>query len=100
MRGDYRAASKRLILEAESTVGLVIPASQLVQSDLVALRRILKNVRVLFLAGFMIFMYGFETFLDIRQHKALKLPTLPGPLKGVVSQEKFEKARAYSLDKR
>lgn len=45
-------------------------------------------------------MYIFETYLDIRQHAALKLPTLPRPLVGVISQEKFEKSRAYSLDKR
>lgn len=49
--------------------------------------------------GFMIFMYFFETYLDIRQHAALKVPTLPKPLVGVISQEKFEKAQAYSLDK-
>jgi STE24 endopeptidase len=49
--------------------------------------------------GFMIFMYTFETLLDIRQHAALKLKHLPAPLYGVVSQEKFEKAQAYSLDK-
>ncbi|KHN29321.1 CAAX prenyl protease 1 like [Glycine soja] len=30
---------------------------------------------------------------------ALKLPTLPKTLEGVISQEKFEKSRAYSLDK-
>lgn len=51
-------------------------------------------------AGFMIFMYIFETYLDIRQHRALKLPTLPKPLLGVISDEKFERSRAYSLDKR
>lgn len=49
--------------------------------------------------GFMILMYFFETYLDLRQHTALKIPKLPPPLVGVVSQEKFEKARAYSLDK-
>eukprot|EP00252_Welwitschia_mirabilis_P016005 TRINITY_DN35466_c0_g1_i1.p1 TRINITY_DN35466_c0_g1~~TRINITY_DN35466_c0_g1_i1.p1 ORF type:complete len:425 (-),score=70.04 TRINITY_DN35466_c0_g1_i1:276-1550(-) len=49
--------------------------------------------------GFMIFMYFFETYLDLRQHATLKLPYLPKPLEGVVSQEKFEKSRAYSLDK-
>ncbi|VFQ82062.1 unnamed protein product [Cuscuta campestris] len=49
--------------------------------------------------GFMIFMYFFETYLNIRQHAALKVPTLPKPLVGVISQEKFEKAQAYSLDK-
>ncbi|CAL9153886.1 unnamed protein product [Musa hybrid cultivar] len=49
--------------------------------------------------GFMIFMYLFETYLDIRQHAALKLPNLPKPLEGVISREKFEKARAYSIDK-
>lgn len=49
--------------------------------------------------GFMILMYIFETYLDLRQHAALKLPTLPRTLEGVISQEKFEKSRAYSLDK-
>uniref|UniRef100_A0A0C9QWP0 CAAX prenyl protease n=1 Tax=Wollemia nobilis TaxID=56998 RepID=A0A0C9QWP0_9CONI len=49
--------------------------------------------------GFMIFMYFFETYLDVRQHTSLKLPHLPKPLEGVVSQEKFEKSRAYSIDK-
>ncbi|KAJ0111653.1 hypothetical protein Patl1_00495 [Pistacia atlantica] len=49
--------------------------------------------------GFMILMYFFETYLDLRQHAALKLPTLPKTLEGVISQEKFEKSRAYSLDK-
>lgn len=49
--------------------------------------------------GFMILMYIFETYLDIRQHRALKLPSLPKQLEGVVSQEKFEKSKAYSLDK-
>ncbi|XWS46138.1 hypothetical protein CRYUN_Cryun14cG0038000 [Craigia yunnanensis] len=48
---------------------------------------------------FMILMYFFETYLDLRQHAALKLPTLPRTLEGVISQEKFEKSRAYSLDK-
>ncbi|RWR80900.1 CAAX prenyl protease 1 [Cinnamomum micranthum f. kanehirae] len=49
--------------------------------------------------GFMILMYIFETYLDLRQHAAHKLTTLPKPLLGVVSKEKFDKARAYSLDK-
>jgi STE24 endopeptidase len=49
--------------------------------------------------GFMILMYIFESYLDFRQHAALKLPTLPKSLEGVISQEKFEKSRAYSLDK-
>jgi STE24 endopeptidase len=49
--------------------------------------------------GFMILMYFFESYLDLRQHAALKLPTLPKTLQGVISQEKFEKSRAYSLDK-
>jgi len=52
------------------------------------------------ISGFMILMYIFESYLDLRQHKALKLPTLPKSLEGVISQEKFEKSRAYSLDKR
>ncbi|XP_065859735.1 CAAX prenyl protease 1 homolog [Euphorbia lathyris] len=49
--------------------------------------------------GFMIFMYIVETYLDFRQYTALKLPTLPRTLEGVISQEKFKKARAYSLEK-
>ncbi|KAJ6809183.1 CAAX prenyl protease 1-like protein [Iris pallida] len=49
--------------------------------------------------GFIVLMYIFETYLDIRQHAALKLPSLPKPLEGVVSEEKFGKSRAYSLDK-
>lgn len=49
--------------------------------------------------GFMIFMYFFESYLDLRQHVSLKLPYLPKPLEGVVSREKFEKSRAYSIDK-
>ncbi|GAB2232161.1 hypothetical protein Droror1_Dr00011188 [Drosera rotundifolia] len=49
--------------------------------------------------GFLILMYLFETYLDLRQHAALKLPTLPKPLVGLISQDKFEKSRAYSLDK-
>ena len=53
-----------------------------------------------FVSGFMIVMYIFETYLDMRQHSALKLPSLPKTLVGVISQEKFEKSRAYSLDKR
>lgn len=49
--------------------------------------------------GFMVLVYFFETYLDIRQHRSLKLPTLPKALQGIISQEKFEKSRAYSLDK-
>ena len=44
-------------------------------------------------------MYIFETYLDLRQLTALKLPTLPKTFVGVISQEKCEKSRAYSLDK-
>lgn len=44
-------------------------------------------------------MYIFESYLDVRQHAAHKLPKLPKPLMGVISQDKFEKSRAYSLDK-
>ncbi|KAK5811865.1 hypothetical protein PVK06_027244 [Gossypium arboreum] len=47
----------------------------------------------------MILMYLFETYLDLRQHAALKLTTLPKTLEGVISQKKFEKFRAYSLYK-
>lgn len=50
--------------------------------------------------GIMILSYIFESYLDLRQHAAHKLPNLPKTLEGVISQEKFEKSRAYSLDKR
>ncbi|KAJ0837195.1 putative ste24 endopeptidase [Helianthus annuus] len=50
--------------------------------------------------GFMMLKYIFETYLDLRQHAALKLPTsLPKTLEGVISQKYLEKCRAYSIDK-
>eukprot|EP00245_Coleochaete_scutata_P015436 TRINITY_DN687_c0_g1_i1.p1 TRINITY_DN687_c0_g1~~TRINITY_DN687_c0_g1_i1.p1 ORF type:complete len:429 (+),score=85.40 TRINITY_DN687_c0_g1_i1:15-1301(+) len=49
--------------------------------------------------GFRLVNYIFETYLDVRQHAALKLPTLPPTLQGVVSPEKFKKSQAYTLDK-
>ncbi|CAN4108983.1 unnamed protein product [Withania somnifera] len=57
------------------------------------------NWRIMYSVSFMILMYIFESYLDVRQHAAHKLPTLPKPLVGVISQDKFEKSRAYSLDK-
>ncbi|XP_022017349.1 CAAX prenyl protease 1 homolog isoform X4 [Helianthus annuus] len=49
--------------------------------------------------GLEILMYIFETYLHLRQHAALKLRTLPKTLVGVISQETFEKYRAYNIDK-
>ncbi|XP_042514064.1 CAAX prenyl protease 1 homolog isoform X2 [Macadamia integrifolia] len=49
--------------------------------------------------GFMILIYIFETYLCLRQYAALKLPTLPRPLEGIISREEFEMSRAYNLDK-
>ncbi|KAL3830733.1 hypothetical protein ACJIZ3_019535 [Penstemon smallii] len=49
--------------------------------------------------GFAIMMYMFESYLDLRQYTALKSPTLPKPLVGVISQKKFEKSRAYNIEK-
>ncbi|CAN6244987.1 unnamed protein product [Urochloa humidicola] len=49
--------------------------------------------------GCMILVYIFETYLRIRQHRALKLPTLPKPLLGVISDEKFKRSRDYTLDR-
>ena len=43
--------------------------------------------------------YILETYLDIRQHRALLRPTLSPALKGIVSDLRFAKARCYSLDK-
>ena len=86
---------------------LIIPWS----CHLFAFHKVLNNVlfvlSLMFLysplcyfLGFMILMYIFESYLDLRQHTALKLPKLPKTLEGVISQEKFEKSRAYSIDKR
>uniref|UniRef100_A0A803NXD6 CAAX prenyl protease 1 homolog n=1 Tax=Cannabis sativa TaxID=3483 RepID=A0A803NXD6_CANSA len=61
-------------------------------SSFKGLRRFKRN-------WFMILMYFFESYLDLRQHAALKRPVLPKTLEGLISQEKFEKSRAYSLDK-
>eukprot|EP00243_Klebsormidium_subtile_P003695 TRINITY_DN17285_c0_g1_i1.p1 TRINITY_DN17285_c0_g1~~TRINITY_DN17285_c0_g1_i1.p1 ORF type:complete len:432 (-),score=113.02 TRINITY_DN17285_c0_g1_i1:190-1485(-) len=49
--------------------------------------------------GFQTVVYLFETYLDLRQLQALKRPSLPPQLKGIVSEEKFEKSKAYQLDK-
>ncbi|XP_050387643.1 CAAX prenyl protease 1 homolog [Argentina anserina] len=49
--------------------------------------------------GSMILMYVLETYMNLRQHSALKRPTLPKSLEGVISQEKYEKSRAYRLEK-
>ncbi|CAI7790722.1 unnamed protein product [Closterium sp. NIES-53] len=43
--------------------------------------------------------FAFETLLDLRQFAALLRPSLPPALEGVVSHDKFVKARAYSLDR-
>lgn len=55
---------------------------------------------LLYFSGVMILVYIFELYLDLRQRAALKLPTVPKPLAGIISQEKYEKSRAYSLDKK
>uniref|UniRef100_A0A7C9DVJ8 CAAX prenyl protease 1 N-terminal domain-containing protein n=1 Tax=Opuntia streptacantha TaxID=393608 RepID=A0A7C9DVJ8_OPUST len=49
--------------------------------------------------GFNVLTYVFQTYLNVRQYVAHKLPTLPKSLVGVISQEKFEKSQAYSIDK-
>lgn len=48
----------------------------------------------------MVVVYIFETYLQIRQHRALKLPTLPKPLLGVISDEKFKRSRDYTIHRR
>ncbi|OVA13954.1 Peptidase M48 [Macleaya cordata] len=48
--------------------------------------------------GIKILTYIFETYLLLRQRAAFRVPTLPEPLQGVVTQEKYEESRAYGLD--
>eukprot|EP00897_Mesotaenium_endlicherianum_P000131 jgi/Mesen1/10118/ME000075S09626 len=51
------------------------------------------------MSSFVVVAYAFETALDLRQHRVLGGSSLPPVLEGVVSREKFERARAYGLDK-
>ncbi|KAJ2994140.1 CAAX prenyl protease 1 [Globomyces sp. JEL0801] len=48
---------------------------------------------------FMMIVYVWETYLDIRQHLRLKLKTLPKALNGIIEKATFEKSSAYGLDK-
>ncbi|GMY30400.1 CAAX prenyl protease 1 homolog [Fagus crenata] len=49
--------------------------------------------------GFMILLYLFETYLDVRQYAVLKKRPTPPISQGVISPEKLRKSRAYSIDK-
>ncbi|KAJ3040310.1 CAAX prenyl protease 1 [Rhizophlyctis rosea] len=52
-----------------------------------------------YVLGFSVLMYGWETYLNLRQHRKL-LERLPPPqVKTLVSTEDFSKARDYGLDK-
>jgi STE24 endopeptidase len=43
--------------------------------------------------------YIFEMYLQFRQHLKLNESEIPDELKGIVTQDVFDKARAYSRDK-
>eukprot|EP00898_Chlorokybus_atmophyticus_P002787 jgi/Chlat1/3509/Chrsp23S03792 len=50
--------------------------------------------------GFIVLVYLLESYLELRQHRKLRDGrTLPPQLRGIVSEEKFAKSRAYGLDK-
>ncbi|CAD7697001.1 unnamed protein product [Ostreobium quekettii] len=52
-----------------------------------------------FVVGFTILVYVFHTFLDVRQYKALKLPTPPESVAHLFKGDLYEKTQIYSLDK-
>lgn len=54
-----------------------------------------------FIIGFITFNYLLETYLDVRQHKNLKIKTIPTKIQplGIITQEEFQKSQVYGLDK-
>ncbi|KAJ1952058.1 zinc metalloprotease, partial [Dispira parvispora] len=52
-----------------------------------------------FVLGVALVVYLFETYLDYRQHRKLRERVRPATITTIVSQEDFEKANEYGLDK-
>ncbi|KAJ3324776.1 CAAX prenyl protease 1 [Boothiomyces sp. JEL0866] len=49
--------------------------------------------------GFIVTIYLWETYLDLRQHSLLKKNIIPKALAGVITKEKFAQSNAYNIDK-
>ncbi|KAJ3308973.1 CAAX prenyl protease 1 [Boothiomyces sp. JEL0838] len=49
--------------------------------------------------GFIVTIYLWETYLDLRQHSLLKRNIIPQALAGVITKEKFAQSNAYNIDK-
>ena len=49
--------------------------------------------------AFSILVYGFHSWLDLRQKKALEKQTAPKVLQNHLNQEEFKQTQAYQLDK-
>lgn len=54
-----------------------------------------REATVLFLTA----TYTFEMYLQMRQHKRFSVPEVPIELRGVISQETYDKSRLYGRDK-
>ncbi|KAI8888519.1 hypothetical protein K501DRAFT_210173 [Backusella circina FSU 941] len=52
-----------------------------------------------FVLGFSCVVYGFEQYLDYRQHKRYLMKERPKELADIVTEQDFKKAQAYNLDK-
>lgn len=48
-----------------------------------------------FTVGFIVLVYIFETYLDLRQHARYKAKEVPRELDGVVTQETFTKSQVF-----
>jgi len=49
--------------------------------------------------GFVVAVTLFESYLDVRQRRAIKKDSIPKELQGVISQESLKSTQAYCLDK-
>ncbi|KAJ3271780.1 CAAX prenyl protease 1 [Terramyces sp. JEL0728] len=49
--------------------------------------------------GFIVAIYLWETYLDLRQHSRLKKNIIPQALAEVITKEKFAQSNAYNIDK-
>lgn len=72
--------------------------------QLVEVKAFLAKTNIMYLEAtlaFFWFVYAFETYLDLRQHRCYTgpLPTLPTELRGSIDMATFSKSRAYNYDK-
>ena len=58
-----------------------------------------ENKIVLLAVGLTVFVWAFQQYFNWRQHRRLLQKQMPSKVRQLVSEEAFEKARLYSLDK-